>query len=157
MLHVGEFVAVVFDGDVSRADAGYPRSSDLAGAQWVQQNRKPCEMQRVLWFDAGQRDLVLKLTQMFAGRDDGRADAQHMEPRPIRAAIIADLDDVGLADLVECVRELVVFLAFLLANRVKKRVPDFRRDVERLAGLRLFEAIGHLYVPMPRPAKLPYS
>ena len=66
-------------------------------------------------------------------------------------------DDVGLADLIECVRELVVLLAFLLADRVEKRVPDFRRDIERLTGLRLFEAIGHFYVPMPRPAKLPYS
>ncbi|MCA9177457.1 MAG: hypothetical protein KDB14_23390 [Planctomycetales bacterium] len=157
MLDVRKFVAVVFHRDVRGTNAGHPRPADLAGAQRVQQNRKPCEVLRVFWFDASQRHLVLKLTQVFAGRDDGRADAHDMEPRPIRAAIISDLDDVGLADLIQGIRELVVLLAFLLADRVEKRVPHFRRDVERLAGLRLFKAVGHRYVPMPRPAKLPYS
>ena len=101
MLHVGEFVTIIFDGDVCGTDAGYPRPADLAGAQRVQQNRKPCEMTWVLWFDAGQRDLVLEFTQMVSRRDDGRADPQHMESRSVVAAVVANLDDVGLANLVE--------------------------------------------------------
>jgi hypothetical protein len=76
---------------------------------------------------------------------------------PVTATVVADFDNVGLANLVERLGELVVLLSFLRANRVQKRIPHFRRDVERLASLGLFEAISHRHVPMPRPEKSPYS
>jgi len=157
VLHVGEFVAGVLDHDVRRAHAGHPRAADLAVAQRVQQNRKPREVQRVLRFDADQRDLILELAELIAGRNDGRVDAQHVEPEAILAACVADLDDVALANLVEGLGELVVLLSLPLADRVEKRVPDFRRNVERLAGLGLLVTVSHRYVPIPRPEKSPYS
>jgi len=67
VLHVGEFVARVLDLDVGGADAGNPRAADLAVAQRVQQNRKPREVQRVLRFDADQRDLILEFAEVVAG------------------------------------------------------------------------------------------
>lgn len=80
MLHVGKFVARVLDLDVGWTDARNPGTADLAVAERVQQNREPREMKRVLRFDAFQRDLVLELAQMIAGRNDRRVDAQHMKP-----------------------------------------------------------------------------
>ncbi len=120
MLHVGEFVTGVLDLDVSRADTGNPRAADLAVAQRIEQDGKPCEMKRVLRFDAFQRDLVLELAQVFAGRDDGRVDSEHVKTQPVVAAVVADLDDVSLADLVERLGELVVLLALLFSNGVEK-------------------------------------
>lgn len=70
-------------------------------------------MLRVFRFDAGQRHLVLEFTQMLAWSDDGRADPQHMESRSVLAAVIANLDDVCLTNLVERVSKLVVLLSFL--------------------------------------------
>jgi len=61
MLHVGEFVAGILDLDVGRADAGNPRPPDLAIAQWVEQNRKPREVKRVLRLRAFERDLIFEL------------------------------------------------------------------------------------------------
>jgi len=80
-----------------------------------------------------------------------------MKPQPVVTAVVADFDNVALADLIECFGELIVLLALLLANRVEKRVPHVRRDVERLAGLGLFVTVSHRYVPIPRPEKSPYS
>ena len=70
MLHVGELVALVFDLDVGRADAGNPRAADFALAQRVQQNREPREVGRMLWLDTDQGDLVFELPQVRAGRND---------------------------------------------------------------------------------------
>lgn len=67
-----------------------------------------------------------------------------MEPHPVFAAVVPHLDDVGLANLVERVGELVVLLSLLGADDVEKGVPDLRRKLQRLAGLRLFKAVAHL-------------
>jgi len=67
MLHVGKFVAGVFDLDISRTDAGNPRAADLAVAERVEQDGESREMQRMLWLDADQRDLILEFAQMVAG------------------------------------------------------------------------------------------
>lgn len=83
-------------------------------------------MEGVLGLDAFERDLILELAQVFAGRNDWRVDPQHMKPQPIRPAVVADLDDVALANLVERLGKLVVLLALLLADRVEKRVPHLR-------------------------------
>jgi len=157
VLHVGELVAGILDLDVGGADAGNPRPADFAVAQRVQQNREPREVMRVLRFDADQRHLILEFAEVLAGRNDRRVDSQHVKPQSVVAAVVADLDDVALANLLEGVGKLVVLFPLLFTNRVEKRVPDFRRDVERLAGLGLLVAIPHRYVPMPRPEKSPYS
>jgi hypothetical protein len=71
-------MALVFDDDVSWADAGNPRTADLAGAKRIEQDRESCEVERVLRPDADQRDLVFELAQLGAGRDDRRGDAEHV-------------------------------------------------------------------------------
>ncbi|MCO6435980.1 MAG: hypothetical protein J5J06_02705 [Phycisphaerae bacterium] len=156
MLHVGELVALVFDLDVCRAGAADPGPANLADAQRVEQDHEPPEVVGVLGLHADQRHLVLELPQVRSRRDDGRRDAQHMEPQPVFAAAVAYLDDVGLPNLIERVGELVVLLPFLGADRVQEGVPHFGGELQRLAGLRLFEAVAH-YVPIPRPEKSPYS
>ncbi|MEQ8789479.1 MAG: hypothetical protein RIC55_24505 [Pirellulaceae bacterium] len=83
-------------------------------------------MERMLRFDAFQRDLILELAQVVARRNDRRVDPQHMEPQPVVAAVIANLDDVALANLVQRLGELVVLLPLLLTNGVEKRVPHLR-------------------------------
>jgi hypothetical protein len=156
VLHVGEFVAFVFDLDVRRAGAADPGAANLADAQRVEQDHEPTEVVGMFGLHAHQRHLVLELPQVRAWRDDGRRDAQHMETQPVFAAAVAHLDDVGLPNLVERVGELVVLLPFLGADCVQKGVPHFRGELQRLAGLGLFEAVAH-YVPIPRPEKSPYS
>lgn len=79
-----------------------------------------------------------------------------MESQPVFAAAVAHLDNVGLPNLIERIRELVVLLTFLGAHRVQEGVPHFGGELQRLAGLGLFEAVAH-YVPIPRPEKSPYS
>jgi hypothetical protein len=151
VLHIREFVALVLDHDECRADAGHPRPPDPSVAQRVQQNREPREVKRVFRSHAFERDLVLELTELIAGRNDGRVNSQHMEPQPVLAAAVADLDDVALAQLVERLAELVVLLSFPLTDRVEKRVPDLGRDVERLAGAGFFEAVPHRLRSDPQP------
>ena len=155
MLDVSEFVAGVLDLDVRWTDAGNPRAANLPFAQRIEQDRKPCEVKRVLRFDAFQRDLIFKLAQMLAGRNDGRVDSQHVKPQPVVTAVVADLDDVALAELVERLGKLVVFLSLVLADRVEKGVPDFRRNIERLAGLRFLKAIGHPLHPDSKASETP--
>jgi hypothetical protein len=151
VLHVREFVAVVLDHDVGRANAGHPRAADLAVAQRVEQDRETREVMRVLRSHADQRDLVLELAQMVVRGNNRRVDSQHMEPQAVLAAAVADLDDVALAKLVERLGELVVLLALPLADRVEKRVPDFRRNLQRLAGLGLLVTVPHRLRPDPQP------
>jgi len=67
VLHVGELVAGILDLDVGGADAGNPRPADLAVAERVEQDGESREMQRMLWLDADQRDLILEFAQMVAG------------------------------------------------------------------------------------------
>ncbi|MEQ8790084.1 MAG: hypothetical protein RIC55_27555 [Pirellulaceae bacterium] len=126
MLHVGEFVARIFDLDVSRANTGNPRTANLAFPQRIEQDRKSREVERMLRFHSFERDLILELAQVVAGRNDGRVDSEHMKPQAIRSAIVANLDDVALADLVQRLGKLVMLLAFLFSNGIEKRVPDFR-------------------------------
>lgn len=66
-----------------------------------------------------------------------------MEPRAVVAAAVAQLDDVGLANLVERVGELVVLLPLLSADRVQEGVPHLGGNLQRLTGLRLLEAVAH--------------
>ncbi len=156
MLYVGKLVALVLDLDVGRTRAADPGAADLAVAQWVEQDHKAAEVIGVLGLHAHQRHLVFELPQMRARRDDGRRDTQHMEPQPVFTAAVAQLDDVGLANLVESVGELIVLLSLLGADRVQEGVPHFGGELQRLAGLGFFEAVAH-YVPIPRPEKSPYS
>jgi len=144
VLHVGELVAFVFDLDVGGAGAADPRPTDFSVAQRVEQDHETPEVVGVLGLHAHQRHLVLELPQMRAWRDDGGRDTQHMEPQPVFAAAVAHLDNVGLPNLVERVGELVVLLPFLRAHRIQKGVPHFGGELQRLAGLRLFEAVAHL-------------
>lgn len=120
MLHVGEFVTGVLDLDISGTDAGNPGPADFAFAERVQQNRKPGEMEWVLRFDAFQRDLILELAEVLARRDDWRVDAQDVKPQPVVTAVVADLYDVALADLVERLGKLVVLFSLLFTNGVEK-------------------------------------
>ena len=144
MLHVGELVAFVLDLDVSRAGAAHPGTANLADTQRVEQDHEAAEVIGMFGLHAYQRHLVLELPQLRARRDDGRRDAQHMEPQPVFAAAVAHLDDVGLANLVEGVGQLVVLLAFLGADGIQKGVPHFRGELQRLAGLGFLEAVAHL-------------
>jgi hypothetical protein len=66
-----------------------------------------------------------------------------MESQPVFAAAVPHLDDVGLANLVEGVGQLVVLLAFLGAHRIQKGVPHLGGELQRLAGLGLLEAVAH--------------
>jgi hypothetical protein len=100
-------------------------------------------MRRMLRPHADQGHLVLEFPQVRLRRDDGRRDAQHVEPQPVLAAAIADLDDVPLAELIEGVGELIVLLSFLGADRIQEGVPHLRGELQRLACLRLFEAVAH--------------
>jgi hypothetical protein len=93
---------------------------------------------------------------VVARRDDRRGDSQYVGAVAVLATVVADLDDVGLTNLVERVGQLVMLLPFFGADAVEEGVPDFRRELQRLAGLRLFEAVAH-YNPTPRPEKSPYS
>jgi hypothetical protein len=156
MLYIRKLVAFIFYHDVRRTDTRDPSPANLAVAQGVQQDDEPREMARMLWFDSNQRNLILELAQVRSRWDDWRFDPQHMKSQPIFAATVADLDDVPLPNLVERIGELVVLLPFLGADRVQEGVPHFRGELQRLAGLCLFEAVAH-YVPIPRPEKSPYS
>jgi len=66
-----------------------------------------------------------------------------MEPQSVFAAAVAHLDDVGLANLIERVGELIVFLTLLGAHRVQEGVPHFGGELQRLAGLGFLEAVAH--------------
>jgi hypothetical protein len=79
-----------------------------------------------------------------------------MESGTITTAVVADLDNVRLAKPVHYIDKLVVVIAFPLSVRIQKRIPDFSRNVERLSGLGFLESISH-QVPIPNPAKFPYS
>ncbi|MCO6454811.1 MAG: hypothetical protein J5I93_05880 [Pirellulaceae bacterium] len=143
MLHISKFVALVLDLDVRRAGAAHPGTADLADAQRVEQDHESTEVVGMLGLHAHQRHLVFELPQMRAGRDDGGRNAQHMEPQPILAAAVPHFDDVGLANLIERIGELVVLLPLLGAHRIQEGVPHFGGELQRLAGLGLFEAVAH--------------
>jgi hypothetical protein len=143
VLHVGELVALILDLDVRRASAAHPGPADLADTQRVEQDHEAAEMVGMLRLHADQRHLVLKLPQVRSGRDNGRRDAQHMEPQPVFAAAVPHLDDVGLTNLIERVGQLVVLLTLLRANRIQEGVPHLRGELQRLAGLGFLEAVAH--------------
>jgi hypothetical protein len=136
-------VALVGHDHVGRASAADPRAADFADAQRVEQDHEPSEVVGVLGLHAHQRHLVLELPQVRSRRDDGGRNAQHVEPQPLVTTRVADLDDVGLANLVERVGELIVLLALLGAHGIQEGVPHFRGELQRLAGLGLFEAVAH--------------
>jgi len=126
MHNVRELVAFVFNYDVSRTNAACPGAADFACAQRVEQDQKAAEVVWMFGLYPNQRDLILELAKIVAGQNDRRADPQDMKPLAVVPAVVTDFDNVRLADLAERFGELVVFLSFLCANRIEKRIPDFR-------------------------------
>ena len=96
------------DIDIGRTYTRNPRAPNFSVPQWVQQNRKTCEMQWMPRDHAGQGNLILELAQVSAGRNDRRMDAQHMKTVAICAAIVAQLDDVALPYLFQRPSELIM-------------------------------------------------
>ena len=97
MLHIGELVAVVGDGNVGWASTTDPCSADFAMANRVEQNPKSTEVVRMQWPNAADRHAVFELALVVRGGDNGRVDRQDIEPRTILAAVVAQLDNISLA------------------------------------------------------------
>jgi hypothetical protein len=154
---IGHFVAGVLDYHIGWADAGNPGTAYLAIAKGIKQDREPREVQREFWTDSLKRDLIFELAQVLGRSNDWRVDSQYMESQPVGSAIVANLDYIALAELVECLGELIVLFSLLIADRVEKRVPDLGRYLQWTSGLGFLVAISHRYVPIPSPEKSPYS
>ena len=154
---VGELMAAIDHVDHDWTNAANPCPADFAVANWIEQNRESAKVIGVQGSNTAQRHSILELALVCRRRNDRRVDCQNMKSRTIDAAVVAKLDDVPLADLIEDFVKLVVVATFSFANRVEERIPDFSRDIERLPRLCFLESIGHGQTPMPRALKSPYS
>jgi hypothetical protein len=125
VLHICELVAVVGDGNVGWASTADPGSSDFAMANRVEQNPESTEVSRVHWANATDSHAVLELTLIGRRSDDRSVDCQHVEPRTILTAVVAQFDDVSLTKLVDHFCQLIVVATPALAYRIQKRIPDF--------------------------------
>jgi hypothetical protein len=101
MLHIGELVAIVGDGNVGGTSTADPSSSDFAMANRVEQNPEPTKVSRVHWANATDGHTILELTLIGGRGDDRCVDCQHIEPRTVLSAVVAQFDDVSLPKLVQ--------------------------------------------------------
>lgn len=154
---ISELMAVIGHVDHDWTNTADPCPADFAVANWIEQNRESAKVIGVQGSNTAQRHSILELALVCRRRNDRRVDCQNMKSRTIDAAVVAKLDDVPLADLIEDFVKLVVVATFSFANRVEERIPDFSRDIERLPRLCFLESIGHGQTPMPRALKSPYS
>ncbi len=77
------------------------------------------------WANATDGHSVLELTLIGRRSDDRGVDCQHVEPRTILTAVVAQFDNVSLTKLVDHFGQLIVVATPALAYRIQKRIPDF--------------------------------
>lgn len=117
---VGELMAAIDHVDHDWTNAANPCPADFAVANWIEQNRESAEVIRVQGANAAQRHPILELSLVCRWRNDRCVDCQNMESRTIDATVVAELDDVPLADLIEDFGKLIVVATFSFANRVEE-------------------------------------
>ena len=82
--------------DSRRANTANPCASHSTSAHRIEQNN---ELPRMVFGRQNNIDsnLVLELTVIHRGQDDGRVDSQDRESIEVSATLVANLDDVALA------------------------------------------------------------
>ncbi len=89
-------VPVFINIDSRRANAADPCTSHSTSAHRIEQNN---ELPSMVFGRQNNIDsnLVLELTVIHRGQDDGRVDSQDRESIEVSAALVTDLNDVALA------------------------------------------------------------
>jgi len=154
-LGAAPFTLLVWHVDLDRADTGGIGPADgPAGQRFRQDNEKPL-VGAAFRNDARECDALLEGIGPVGGVDDGDAHAQHVEPLPVGARVVAHEHDGGLAERRACLPAHARRAMPVVERGIDEGVVRGRGDRQRLARLNLAEGVAH--VPIPNEDKLPSS
>ncbi|MCK6485473.1 MAG: hypothetical protein HUU27_05100 [Phycisphaerae bacterium] len=89
--------------------------------------------------DAAQGDAVLEGVEIDGRLDDRPLDAEDLEPLAVLAALVADQDDAGLAEVSLTLPGGATLALLEVPRRLDEGVERLGGDLQRFAGLDLCE------------------
>jgi len=136
--HVGEAIALVDHLYAHGADAIDNGPHGAAGGGGLEQDGV-APLVPAPGHHAAQGDAVLEGVEVDARLDDRAFDAEDLEALAILAALVADQDDAGLAEVALALARGAALAVLEVARRLDECVERFRGDLQRIAGLDLGE------------------
>jgi len=126
-------VGGVVDVDLHRTDAGDTGPGDLAVGDGLLEDDELALVVILVGRGTLQGHAVLELVKALGGRDDRRVDAEHVEAIAVGPAVVADVDDGGLAEKLLAGGFTVVATVLVRPSRIDERIVGLRRDPQWFA------------------------